>query len=374
MERELFKIDKRGSVIIVGIADLHFGVIDPKTQYDILYEQFIKEIDKLPIIDVITILGDIFDRRVMSDSDAAMYSSLFIHEVREVAIKKNATVVIIMGTRQHDADQLKLFYHYLNDPEFDIRIIENIKFENIKGMRVLCIPELYGVDENIYQNFFCNAEGYDICFAHCAFEGAIYSSGSARMFNMDDFKLCRGPILSGHVHVPGCHAKDFYYSGSPLRWRFGEEQEKGFMIVLYDLDSRMYLPYLIPIHSFKYTTINIDHILDSEPEQIIKYIDELKIQGIDHLRLEITDPISTEKMNILKEYYVTNKSIHFLKKDNLIEKETQQKDIDEFEEYKYLFDKTLSSYDKLAIYINSRQNDMIFSGDSIKQVLLEGGM
>ena len=39
--RELQLIDKRGSLVIITIADLHFGALDPKTQYSILKEQFI---------------------------------------------------------------------------------------------------------------------------------------------------------------------------------------------------------------------------------------------------------------------------------------------------------------------------------------------
>lgn len=307
----------------------------------------------------------------MSDSDVAMYSSLFIHNIREVAIRKNATVVIIMGTRQHDADQLKLFYHYLEDPEFDIRIVETIKFENIKGMRVLCIPELYNIPEEIYQDAFTDCNGYDLCLLHCAFEGAIYGPGSSRLFNMYDFRLCRGPILSGHVHTPGCHSTDFYYCGSPLRWKFGEEEDKGFMIVLYDLDSRMYAPYLIPIRSFRYDTINIDHIIDSNPDDIIKYIDGLKMNGIDYIRLEITKEPPQDTMNILKEFYVTNKTVKFHRKEKSSSAILKSEALDELDEYKYLFDKSLSAYDKLAIYANSKQNDIIFSADIIKKALKE---
>ena len=37
---------KRGSLIEVHIADIHFGVIDPKVQYTILLEQFINKINR----------------------------------------------------------------------------------------------------------------------------------------------------------------------------------------------------------------------------------------------------------------------------------------------------------------------------------------
>ena len=40
-------------------------------------------------------------------------------------------IVLIHGTYQHDADQLKLFYHYLEDPTIDMRIVTNIQMEYI---------------------------------------------------------------------------------------------------------------------------------------------------------------------------------------------------------------------------------------------------
>ena len=68
----------RGLLNQVHIADLHFGAFDPKTQYEILREQFLIPISSINKIDIISIDGDIFDHKVMSNSDAAMYASIFI--------------------------------------------------------------------------------------------------------------------------------------------------------------------------------------------------------------------------------------------------------------------------------------------------------
>ena len=123
----------RGLLNQVHIADLHFGAFDPKTQYEILREQFLIPISSINKIDIISIDGDIFDHKVMSNSDAAMYASIFIDELVKMAREKNATLVILHGTYSHDFDQLKLFYHYLEDKSVDIRIITSIKFEKFKN-------------------------------------------------------------------------------------------------------------------------------------------------------------------------------------------------------------------------------------------------
>ena len=55
----------RGSLCTAHIADIHFGAFDPKTQYQILEEQFINRIIELPL-DAVFINGDLFDHRAMA--------------------------------------------------------------------------------------------------------------------------------------------------------------------------------------------------------------------------------------------------------------------------------------------------------------------
>ncbi len=122
----------RGQLIEIHIADLHFGAFDPKLQYQILMEQVYEKIMQLPVIDIISVDGDIFDHKVMSNSDASLYATKFIDNLAYVAKVKNATLVLLAGTYSHDFDQLKLFYHYMdrNEPDApDIRVITNIQFE-----------------------------------------------------------------------------------------------------------------------------------------------------------------------------------------------------------------------------------------------------
>lgn len=366
------KLD-RGTLVTINISDLHFGAIAPDVQYGIIKEQFINEIKRLPMIDLICIIGDIFERKVMADSDVAMYASLFIEDVREVAINVGATVIVIKGTAQHDADQLKLFYHYLNDPEFDIRIVETIKFEYVKNVKILCIPELYGVEEQIYSNLLFESGMYDMCLMHGTFEGVVYgnNAGAGRLFVAQDFINCLGPIMCGHVHTGGCFARDLYYCGTPIRYKFGEEEEKGFIILLYNLDTREYYPHFIPIHSFRYVTVNLDHLVNSDPSVIVKEIEALKADGIDHLRIEITSQIPSETIGVIKEYFHNDKTIKFKQQTQTGLKEDKKEANALTEEYSYIFDKTMSPYEILARFINSKQNEIILTADKIKELVEE---
>lgn len=364
--------ENRGNRVIVSTADLHFGSIDPKITYQILKEQFISKIMLLPKVDIIAIAGDIFERKYMANSDPITYATLFMGELMQVAKEKNASVIVVMGTREHDADQLRLFYHYRNNPEYDIYIVEQLQFVYTKGMQILCIPELYGLPEEQY-DIVLNHSFYDMCIMHGTIKGSVYGDNvkEGRLFTIDDFKYCTGPIISGHIHTGGCFDSDFYYTGSPIRYKFGEEGAKGFLILLYDLDSRRYYMHLEPIESFRYDTISIDQLLLSDPKEVVEYINNLKEkEKIDYLRIEISPSYPQEHIEILKTYFRNRQDIKFkIDKNKKINDEIENKESELYNQYSYIFDPNLSEFEILARYINDKEGYIIVEADTIKKLM-----
>lgn len=372
---------KRGTSLQCHISDIHFGVMDAQLEYKILKEQYIDRIKDLPL-DIISIDGDLFNKLDMSNTDSCLYASLLVADI--VSICKNnrkmgipTVFVILAGTKNHDAGQLRLFYHYLNDPDLDIRIVEQIQFEYVNGMKILCIPELYGIAENIYQQFLYGMGPYDMCFMHGTVQGAVYgdNAGESRLFRPEDFGLCMGPVIAGHVHPGGCFNSFMYYNGSPIRWSFGEEGPKGFQVVLYDMDTRKYYIYLEQIASFRYDTITIDELLCTDPKKVIEYIDNLKDkENIDYIRLKCKlTPDLEPNMKIIQEYYRTNKTVKF-KIDKVMtdeEKSIAEKNTDLYNKYSYVFDKSMSAYDILARYIMDNEDGIFITGEDIKKLVLD---
>ena len=372
---------KRGTSFQCHISDIHFGVMDAQLEYNILKEQYIDRIKDLPL-DIISIDGDLFNKLDMSNTDSCLYASLLVADI--VSICKNnrrmgipTVFIILAGTKNHDAGQLRLFYHYLNDPDLDIRIVEQIQFEYVNGMKILCIPELYGIAENIYQQFLYGMGPYDMCFMHGTVQGAVYgdNAGESRLFRPEDFGLCMGPVIAGHVHPGGCFNSFMYYNGSPIRWSFGEEGPKGFQIVLYDMDTRKYYIYLEQIASFRYDTITIDELLCTDPKKVIEYIDNLKAkENIDYIRLKCKlTPDLEPNMKIIQEYYRTNKTVKF-KIDKVMtdeEKSIAEKNTDLYNKYRYVFDKSMSAYDILAKYIMDNEDGIFITGEDIKKLVLD---
>ena len=372
---------KRGISMQAHISDLHFGKIDPKVEFNILKEQFIDRIKDLPL-DCISIDGDFFDRLFMSNTDTTLYANLFFKELYNVC-KNNAkrgihtVLILILGTKNHDADQLRLFYPYLKDKEVDLRIVETIQFQYINGCRVLCIPELYNVTDDEYSKVLYESGAYDMVFMHGSIEGAIYDNkmGESKIFSPSDFSCCMAPVVAGHVHTgPAVHGF-CYYNGSPIRWNFGEEETKGFQLVLYDMDTRYYYIHKEPVHSFRYDTISIDDIIMTDPQKVISYINDLREkEGIDYIRLKCVSNYDTQDaLNIIKEYYRTDKTVKFKfdKEMSPDEKSFDQQTVEMYDKYSYLFDKSMSTYEIFARFINDNQSDIIITADDIIDALKE---
>ena len=383
-ELNMLNRQSRGTLTEVHIADIHFGSIDPRTTYNILKEQCLNKIKNIHF-DIFSIDGDLFDHKFMSNSDVIMYAVMFIDELVNICKSKNATLILIHGTAYHDAAQLKLFYKYLQDPCIDIRIVEEVKFEYVKGAKILCIPELYNMGADYYRQFLFGEGSYDSVFMHGVIKGAIYEaknqesgihSDKAPTFTMEDFRLCRGPILSGHVHTAGCYNTYFYYCGSPLRYKFGEEQEKGFLVVLHNLDTHEHYTHLEPIKSFRYDTVNLDDLLLLDPKHVIEYVSKLQSEGIEYVRVEFKDIVSEQQkanLDIIKKYYKANNRVKIKAENNKLKQVLQEsKELsDEFEGYEYILDKSLSEFEILTMYINQQKGYEYLTVDELKNILME---
>jgi hypothetical protein len=364
---------KRGILNEVHIADIHFDAMNPKLQYDILKDQFILPISQIPKLDIISIDGDLFDHKVMSNSDASMYACKFVDDLVCICRDKNTTLVILHGTASHDNMQLKLFYHYMEDPTVDVRVVTNIQFELIKGARILCIPELYGIDESVYQQFFFHSGWYDEAFVHGTFKGAVYGDnvGNGRLLTSNDFIYCRGVAIAGHVHKSGCFNGFFYYCGCPYRWKFGEEEDKGFLILSHDLDTHIHYVQFEKIESFRYDTIYLDELVSEDPKRIIDYINQLRInQGIDFIKVRFRFPIDGSNKTIINNYYRNNPNtfVEFMDVKEIEEQKKEQM-IKQNAQYNYLIDNSISDFERFVRYVNESEGHEFITVQKLTELL-----
>ena len=356
-----------------NIADLHFGTIEPLTEYNILTEQFTNKISPLPRLDLICINGDIFDHKFMANSDAVYYACRFVDDLVNICRIKGSTLIILGGTASHDAGQLRLFYHYMEDTSVDVRIVETIKFETVKSAKILCIPELYGVDESIYDKYLNHTSWYDLCIIHGTCKGAVYGDnvGRGRLFTPEDFKYCTGAVIAGHVHKPGCFFGYFYYCGCPIRYKFGEEEAKGFILLTQYLDSGLHYVHFEPIESFRYDTIYLDQLVSEDPKVIIDYINDLKYRrGIDYIKVRFRYKIPNYNRTIINNYYRNNGNV-FVEFDadnkEIIENSDKISQINN--QYSYLMDKSISDFERFVRYVNDSEGSQFISVEQLTELL-----
>ena len=369
-----------GMFIEAHIADIHFGAMNPNLQYGILKDQFINKLAKMPILDIVSVNGDIFDHKFMASSDAIAVAQYFIKDLISVCAMKNATLIIIGGTYSHDADQIKLFYPLAEQARniCDIRIVEECRYEYVKGKRILCIPELYGKGKQFYRNLMFGNGVYDSCYMHGTYAGSIYGkelsdldSQREPVFCINDFGFCAGPIISGHVHNARCFDSHFYYCGSPYRWSFADaDVDKGFIFLLQDLVTHTYSVQYEPIISDRYAIINLDSMINSDPNDIIQFILRKKVEeNIKYIRIDFTVS-NADAINILQTYFRGNKEVVINDKSRKDEITKETKEIvEKYKDYDYIFDRNLSPEAKLAKYINQCKNEVYITADDLVNLL-----
>lgn len=368
----------RNYVVEVHIADIHFGSIDPLKQFNILQEQFLNKISTIDF-DILSIDGDIFDKKFMANHEAIYYAIKFVKICTELCKCRNATMIIIGGTESHDAGQLQLFYEYTNIEDLDVRIVEHAKFEYAQGLKILCIPEEYGKGEDYYHNLL--DELYDTVFMHGTVVGSVYGASKEDLnstkypiFSIDSFAGCPGPIICGHVHKAMCLNGYIYYCSNPIRYRFGEEEEKGFNIVLHDMVTKYHSMNFIPIESFRYDTIDIKTLEYSDPNLVIQHLNNLLANGIDNIRIDFSELNEPAIQKIIEQYYENNSNVSIKR---YVDKSTPSVNTTEEIEQKYsdldfLLDPKLDSYTKFVNFINHNEGKQFITVEKLKSVLSGG--
>ena len=211
---------------------------------------------------------------------------------------------------------------------------------------------------------------------HGTIRGAIYGKDKidldapSPVFGMDNFKYSMGPVIAGHVHVQGCYEKDFYYCGSPYRWCYGEEQPKGYLILLHNITTRQYYVHFEEIQSYRYDTINFDEMIKDDPQKIIEFIKQRQAQGVNNIRMEFT--LEHENINILKSFYRNNPTISIKcdYKNDIIRRQSQEV-LEQCKEFDYITDKSLTEFDILSRYINDSKGYTYITPEELIELLKE---
>ena len=284
----------------VMIADIHFGALPVERLYNEL-EIFLDFIEKKSL-DFIVILGDWFDKKINLNSKDAKYSTVFFERICQICIDNDIKLRIIQGTESHDNSQLEVLEILAKNKPVDFKVFYEVEEEELfPDFNVLYVPEEYinSIDEKYgkYMN-----KKYDMIFGHGMIQevkfAALIQSSETTMKKAPIFKskmlcdMCYGPIFFGHIHTKDIFNDRLYYVGSYSRWKFGEEEDKGFYYVKYENDTKEFeAKFIVNNKAMKYDTIEIyekeSAFYKLNTDNQIKYIQSL-IQSFeyDFLRLK----------------------------------------------------------------------------------------
>jgi hypothetical protein len=367
---------KNGKFYGLAIADIHFGKKDDKKLYDELEEFFInKIIEEGSNLDFVQVNGDTFDRQIKMNEESAKLVSQFILTLNELSIEYDFKLRFLKGTLSHDFNQLEVYRKLeITNPNFRIFTTITIdEIDPINNVTFLQMPEEYVEDFDKHYGDYLNLEEgcYDMVFFHGTFDFAGYvhnlTNTEKHMKNAPTFKVSQfennvyGPVIGGHIHTR-MEKGNVYYSGSPSRFGFGEEADKGFYEIYYDLEDCSYeLNFIVNEKAPTYMTINLDDLPDDIVEKT-KIINDFKSM-YDFIRIKSSKSVDSEQdLQMLKQFAEkdTNLKVEVIKK---IENEENKK-------YEFV---TKEKYDKpttIQKYIEIK-NEVKIPLDVIKEVLTE---
>lgn len=371
---------------ILTIADIHFGYYPA----EMLYEEFklvIKTIDEQEP-DVVVVAGDYYETRLSLSSPHSVYAIKSFSELLKICERKNIKLRMIRGTSSHDPEnQLISLATMANTTRCDFKLFNTVDEEDLfPEFKVLYIPEEYMENKDEYYKEYFNKK-YNAIFGHGMFEETSFSSHSDHsmkkypIFNskfMED--LCDGPIVFGHIHKSQVIRERIIYTGSLTRSKFGEEEEKGFIVSTFDTDSKETIhEFIVNDKATRFDTIEItteSPVFTMLLNEQINYLKELISRyKKDKLRIKISIPDdynnSTTFIDNVNNVFNEDKNIQI----NFIEnrKEKMQKEAKEkvdmlMTKYGFIFDKTVPYDLKIQQFLKVKKGKDI-SIDKIRQLI-----
>lgn len=372
---------------VVAISDIHWGVINPDEQKESLqfFIDFIKEYKDT--IDLIVILGDYWDSKLSLNSKEAITAVSWMHQLQKICKSNAITVRLVQGTMDHDNDQLHVFdnlgtYEMPKDyPQFRI-ITKTTVEETLPNFTcVYCPDETIKTSE--YEETYMNEiiQMKDIGFFHGSFD-VVYGSlleAKPELWEKNNviFKYSlwtpriKGPMISGHWH-DGKQYDELYYIGSPFRWQFDEDEEKGFYFIQYDTDTTEYmLRKIVNPLACEYYTYDIYSNLFETKDDYAQFIREIRdiIQGMDNSitkdKLRIKVYINDEKsendvfLSALRQEIINHKNCKITVKNKIKDKKAkaQKKKIeDEKKQVSFVFQDDVRPQNKIRQFILEESN------------------
>lgn len=361
---------------ILVIGDIHFGYYPA----ELLYKEFKLVINNITKdIDVVFIAGDYFDTKLSLSSKYSIYAIKTFCDILDKCEQTNTKLRMIRGTASHDPEnQLVNLSSIAKSSKVDFKLYLTVGEEELfPDFNVLYVPEEYMENKDEYYKEFFNKK-YQCIIGHGMFEETNYVTN--KTLNMKKYpvfnsafieKICDGPIIFGHIHKSQKIRNRIMYTGSFTRSRYGEEEDKGFIISTYETENNSTdFKFIVNDKATKFDTVSIldtSEIFSLLLNEQIQFIKEMiSTYKKDKLRIKINIPKNYDNTKVFIDSVTTvfgnMENVDIVIMDNTKE-ETKQKTKEIVDKlmlkYNFIFDKSISYEEKIQQFIYNKKGEKI---------------
>ena len=361
---------------LLVIGDIHFGYYPA----ELLYKEFKLVINNITKdIDVVFIAGDYFDTKLSLSSKHSIYAIKTFCDILDKCEQTNTKLRMIRGTASHDPEnQLVNLSSIAKSSKVDFKLYLTVGEEELfPDFNVLYVPEEYMENKDEYYKEFFNKK-YQCIIGHGMFEETNYVTNKTlnmkkyRVFNSAFIeKICDGPIIFGHIHKSQKIRNRIMYTGSFTRSRYGEEEDKGFIISTYETENNSTdFKFIVNDKATKFDTVSIldtSEIFSLLLNEQIQFIKEMiSTYKKDKLRIKINIPKNYDNTKVFIDSVTTvfgnMENVDIVIMDNSKE-ETKQKTKEIVDKlmlkYNFIFDKSISYEEKIQQFIYNKKGEKI---------------
>ena len=361
---------------LLVIGDIHFGYYPA----ELLYKEFELVINNITKdIDAVFISGDYFDTKLSLSSKHSLYAIKTFCDILDKCEQTNTKLRMIRGTASHDPEnQLINLSNIAKSSKVDFKLYLTVGEEELfPDFNVLYVPEGYMENKDEYYKEFFNKK-YQCIIGHGMFEETNFVTN--KTLNMKKYpvfnstfieKICDGPIIFGHIHKSQKIRNRIMYTGSFTRSRYGEEEDKGFIIATYETENNSTdFKFIINDKATKFDTVSIldtSEIFSLLLNEQIQFIKEMiSTYKKDKLRIKINIPKNYDNTKVFIDSVTTvfgnMENVDIVIMDNTKEetKQMTKEIVDKLMlKYNFIFDKSISYEEKIQQFIYNKKGEKI---------------
>lgn len=220
-----------------SVSDIHLGHPNTPTQFILRDLDFaFADSSDMRDLDIIYIVGDVFDRALLLHDDAVDYIERWVIRFLKRCRKHDVVVRVLEGTPSHDRKQSKMFQRFNDENHFevDLKYVDVLSIEYIErfGIHILYIPDEWGEPDDVWKqvnNLLDRNQlsQVDFTLLHGAMDYQLPDFVSSPKHSTERYlSITRLGVFVGHVHIPS-QRQHLFSNGSFSRLCHGEEHPKG---------------------------------------------------------------------------------------------------------------------------------------------------